>query len=369
MSGPYTLDLSDCGGRLDLVGGKCQSLGDLIAAGLPVPPGFAITTHAFKAHLARGDVMDSVRARLEHLDHRDTAALDAVSAALRQEIETLPLPAEVEEAVRAAYQELCDRVGGAELPVAVRSSATAEDLPGASFAGQQDTYLWVVGADAVVERARQCWGSQYTARAIAYRCDQGFPHEDVSMAVAVQKMVNSKVSGVAMTLNPANGDRSKIVVDASYGLGETVVSGEVTPDNYCLDKVMLTAVKQTIGPKHIELVPDHAGGKAVLKEVSPGRQAQPALSPDELRAVATIAKRAESHFGCPQDIEWAIDADLPDGENLLLLQSRPETVWSQKPRTPAVSGVQTGMAGILGTLLRPMQVKTQQPDAPEGGTK
>lgn len=353
----FTLNLSECAGQLPLVGGKCASLGDLMAAGLPVPPGFAVTTHGFTAHMHQGDLLGHVHAGLGSLNHTDTRKLEEVSATLRHEIESMPLPKPVEDAIRAAYQQLCDSVGVPDLPVAVRSSATAEDLPGASFAGQQDTYLWVVGADAVVERTRQCWGSQYTARAIAYRIDQGFPHEDVQMAVAVQKMVNSKVSGVAMTLNPSNGDRSKIVIDASYGLGETVVSGEVTPDNYCLDKVMLTVVKQTLGHKHVELVPDPATRRAVHREVSPERQAAPALNADELKAVATIAKRAETHFKCPQDIEWALDADLPDGQNLLLLQSRPETVWANKPKTPAVQGAQMGMAGILGTLLKPMQVK------------
>ncbi len=355
----YTLNLRECGGKLELVGGKCQSLGDLIAAGLPVPPGFAITAHAFKAHLSHGDTVQDVKACLDGLDHRDTSRLDAVSAEVRHKLETLAMPAEVEQAIRDAYEQLCASVGVPDLPVAVRSSATAEDLPGASFAGQQDTYLWVIGADAVVDKARQCWGSQYTARAIAYRCEQGFPHDDVAMAVAVQKMVNSKVSGVAMTLNPANGDRSKIVIDASYGLGETVVSGEVTPDNILMDKILLTTVKQTIGHKHVELVPDVTAGKAVIREVSPERQAQSALSPAELEAVARIAKQAEKHFRCPQDIEWAIDHDLPDGENLLLLQSRPETVWSQKPKASTITNSQTGMAGILGTLLRPMQVKTE----------
>lgn len=359
----FTLNLSECGGKLPEVGGKCASLGDLIAAGLPVPPGFAVTTHGFSAHMQQSDLLNHVQAQLDGLDHTDTRKLDEVSAKLRHEIETLPLPKPVEDAIRSAYQQLCDSVGVPDLPVAVRSSATAEDLPGASFAGQQDTYLWVVGADAVVERTRQCWGSQYTARAIAYRIDQGFPHEDVQMAVAVQKMVNSKVSGVAMTLNPANGDRSKIVIDASYGLGETVVSGEVTPDNYTVDKVMLTVVKQTIGDKHVELIPDPASRKALHRDVDEQRRAAPALNADDLKAVATIAKKAETHFKCPQDIEWAIDHDLPDGQNLLLLQSRPETVWANKPKTSTVSNTQTGMAGILGTLMKPMQVKKEA----EGG--
>lgn len=364
---PYTLDLRDCAGKLNLVGGKCMSLGELLGAGLPVPPGFAITTDGFRAHLAQGGLRETLRARLEGLDHQDTGGLEATSADLRRAIESVPLPAEVEQAIRAAYADLCAQAGGTELPVAVRSSATAEDLPGASFAGQQDTYLWVVGADAVVDRARQCWGSQYTARAIAYRADQGFAHDDVSMAVAVQKMVNARVAGVAMTLNPVNGDRSKIVIDASYGLGESVVSGEVTPDNIVVDKVMLTTVRQTVGHKHVELVPDEHARRAVLKDVPPERQAQLALGAEEVRAVAEIAKLAERHFRCPQDIEWAIDRDLQAGQNLLLLQSRPETVWSQKAPQSRVTNPGLGMAGIVGTLLKPMQVKPQPTATPAQG--
>ena len=177
------------------------------------------------------------------------------------------------------------------------------------------------------------------------------PDEGLSIAVAVQKMVNARASGVAMTVDPTNGDRSKIVIDASYGLGEMVVSGQVTPDNIRVDKVMLAVVAETLGDKHAELVPDPATRSLVEREVDAERRARRSLTDAEVRAVAAMAKRAEKHYGCPQDIEWALDADLPDGENLLLLQSRPETVWSasKSRRQAQAAAPATGSAASPGS--------------------
>ena len=232
-----------------------------------------------------------------------------------------------------AYESLMSRFE-APVPVAVRSSATAEDLPDASFAGQQDTYLWLDGVKAVTEHIRQCWASLFTSRAIIYRLKNNIPNEGLSMAVVVQKMVNARVSGVAITMDPTNGDRSKITIDSSYGVGEMVVSGQVTPDNIMLDKVTLAVISEHLGDKHAELVPDAVAGRLVEREVDAERRGRRSLTDAELTAVAQMAKRAEKHYKCPQDIEWALDADLPDGENLLLLQSRPETVHSSKPARP-----------------------------------
>ncbi len=314
----------------ELLGGKCASLVSMTAAGMPVPPGFAVTTASYDAFIERSGIRAEIRSKLERLDPGNVKAVDAVSATIRDHITSRPVPEDIREAVFEAYHELQSRFD-APVPVAVRSSATAEDLPGASFAGQQDTYLWLTSCAAVTHHIRECWASLYTSRAILYRLKNGISDDGLSMAVAVQKMVNSKVSGVAITMNPANGDRSKITVDASYGVGEMVVSGQVTPDNIVLDKVMLTVVSQTIGAKHAELVPDFAAGELVEREVDEERRKRRCLTDDELIAVATMAKRAEKHYGCPQDVEWALDADLPERENLLLLQSRPETVHSSKP--------------------------------------
>jgi pyruvate, water dikinase len=307
-------------GEDDGLGGKCASLVSMTAAGLPVPPGFAVTTAAFDRFV------NVAGQKLGELDVNDVAGLDAASADIRAEIERHPVPDEVAREIRRAYETLQARFNS-ELRVAVRSSATAEDLPGASFAGQQDTYLWVTGADAVIEHVRRCWASLYTSRAIVYRRHNGIPDDGLSMAVGVQKMVNARVSGVALTLNPLNGDRSKIVIDASYGVGEPIVAGRVTPDHIVLDKVVLTIVAEQVGSKHLELVGN------VERPVEPDRRIRRCLTDAEVVAVARLAKAAEKHYRCPQDVEWAIDADRPDPTNVVVLQSRPETVHTDQDRS------------------------------------
>lgn len=339
------------------VGGKCASLGAMIQAGAPVPPGFAVTTEAYVEMLGTNHLNECIHVWLERLNPEDVRTEEKYSQTIRKLIEQTPIAAEIEDTICAGYEALCRRAGLADVPVAVRSSATAEDLPGYSFAGQQDTYLWVMGAEAVVEHVRKCWSSLYTARAISYRHDNGFAHEKVLMAVGVQKMVNAKAAGVAMTLNPINGDRSKIAVDSSWGLGEAVVGGEVTPDNFLIDKVIFEVVNRVISPKHVEFVADQANGRVVQREIEPKRQMQPSLTDAELVAVAKMAKRAEKFYGRPQDVEWAIDADLPAPDNVVILQSRPETVWSQKERRSISAGHATGIAGVVDTLISGVRIK------------
>lgn len=359
MSNPsYLLTFEQCGADVHgRVGGKCASLGAMIQAGAPVPPGFAVTTTAYLEMLNTNHLSECIHVWLERLNPEDVRTEEKYSRTIRKLIEETPIAAEIEEAIRAGYETLCRSVGVANVPVAVRSSATAEDLPGYSFAGQQDTYLWVMGADAVVEHVRKCWSSLYTARAISYRHDNGFAHEKVLMAVGVQKMVNAKAAGVAMTLNPINGDRSKIAIDASWGLGEAVVGGEVTPDNFLIDKVIFEVVNRVISPKHIEFVADQANGCVVQREVEPERQTQSSLTEAEIVAVAKMAKRAEKFYGRPQDVEWAVDADLPPPNNVVILQSRPETVWSQKARPSISAGHATGIAGVVDTLISGVRIK------------
>ena len=336
-------------GDLARLGGKCQSLVALTSAGMPVPPGFAVTTDAYTSFIETAGVADEIHRLLSGLDPDDTTAVDEVSARIRDAIRSAPVPEPIRDDFAAAYDALQARFTH-ETPVAVRSSATAEDLPDASFAGQQDTYLWLCGRDEVAEHVRRCWASLYTSRAIVYRMRNGIPNEGLSMAVAVQKMVDARVAGVAMTLDPSTGDRSTIVIDAAWGLGELVVSGLVTPDNIHLDKVMLTVTSETIGDKHIELVPDATAKAIAEREVEPERRTVRSLTDAELAQVAAIAKRAEKHFGVPQDIEWAIDRGLPEGENLLLLQSRPETVWAGKD-APAATTSGFGIQSITKSLL------------------
>lgn len=324
--------------KLENLGGKGASLVTMTAADMPVPPGFVVTTAAFDAFLSDSGISDEILSELGGLDTENVTEVDAVSARIRQRLTSAEVPESVRSATRDAYEALIAQCGG-EVPVAVRSSATAEDLPDASFAGQQDTYLWINGYAEVTDHIRQCWASLYTSRAIIYRLKNSIPDEGLSMAVVVQKMVNARAAGVAITMNPSNGDRSKITIDASWGVGESVVSGLVTPDNILMDKITLQIVSEHIGDKHIELVP--ADGQLAQKAVEAARAEIRCLSDAEVAAVAGLAKRAEKHYACPQDIEWALDRDLPDGENLLLLQSRPETIHSSAKKGTAESADST----------------------------
>jgi pyruvate,water dikinase len=340
------------------VGGKAASLGEMTGAGLPVPPGFALTTKAFRLSRDASD-LDAQLSRLLHgLNIDDTDMVSERCAQIRQIIEQMPMDERVEERLRDSYIELSTRSGIADVPVAVRSSATSEDSPDASFAGEHDTYLWVRGADAVVDAVRRCWASLFTDRATCYRVEMGYEHRTVEMSVVVQKMVHPTSAGVAFTLNPSNGDRSQIAIDSAWGFGEGVVSGEITPDNFLIDKVLFEIGQRKISQKSHEFrLSDHDSVEKV--ETDEQRATAPSLTDAQIKAIATLAKAAEKHYGCPQDIEWAVDADLPDGGNVVLLQSRPETVWSKKARTPVAAGTSSGdfMSSIVSTLMNPLHTK------------
>lgn len=340
------------------LGGKCASLVRMIRSGAPVPPGFAVTTAAYGAMLGQDGLAAEIDAALRGVLPGAVVGQEQAERRIAHAFASRALPPAVAEAIAFEYQALC-RAEGAndDLPVAVRSSATAEDLPDASFAGQQDTYLWVVGTQAVLQRVRECWASLYTARAIGYRDDRRIAHAEVQMAVAVQKMVDARVAGVAMTLDPLNGDRTRIVIDASWGLGEGVVSGEVTPDHYVVDKVLRQVVARTISTKTLEVVADPAARRTVHREVAPERQAEACLSDAQVQAVAAMARQLEKQYGGPQDVEWAIEAHpaYPEGR-LMLLQCRPETVWSQR-KAAADAGYGTGLQGLVANLLTPVRIQ------------
>ena len=341
------------------VGGKAASLGEMTGAGLPVPPGFAICTSAYRRARDESD-LDAQMARLLHgMDVNDTDSVTERCAKIRQLISTMPIPEGIELQIRGAYLELSARCGTKELPVAVRSSATSEDSPDASFAGEHDTYLWVRGAEDVIDAVRRCWASLFTDRATCYRVEMGYDHRAVEMSVVVQKMVHPKSAGVAFTLDPTNGDRSQVAIDSAWGFGESVVAGEVTPDNFRVDKVMFEITKRIISAKsHEYVLTDHDSVERV--ETEPDRVSSPSLTDAEIKAIARLAKTAERHYGCPQDIEWAVDVDLPEGDNIILLQSRPETFWSKKgPTTVVEPGTKSGdfMSSIVSTLMSPLHTK------------
>lgn len=341
------------------LGGKCASLVRMIRTGAPVPPGFAITTAGWSAMLAQDGLAEEIALALRDMPIGDVVAQEAAAQRIGAAFAARALPEAVAQAIAFDYHALC-RAEGADddLPVAVRSSATAEDLPDASFAGQQDTYLWVVGTAAVLDRVRDCWASLYTARAIGYRDDRHIAHADVQMAVGVQKMVNARAAGVTMTLDPINGDRTRIVIDAAWGLGEGLVSGEVTPDHFVVDKVLRSIVTRTIATKAHEVVADPGARRTLHREVPAERQTLPSLNDRQIQAVATLARQLEKQFGGPQDVEWAIEDHPahPDGR-LLLLQCRPETVWSQRKAAMPAAAAIAGLQGLVSSLLTPVRIR------------
>lgn len=322
----YCIPFAECAGDMvDVVGGKNASLGELVAADMPVPPGFAVTTEFYRTFLERNDLADLVSARTEGLADADEDTIAAAAEELRDGITSATVPEDLEAAVREAWADLQARSEVDRLEVAVRSSATAEDLPEASFAGQHDTYLNVVGVDRVLDRIRACMASLFTARAIKYRTEHDIDHTYVAISVGVQRMVDARVSGVMFTLNPSNGDRSKVRIEANWGLGEAVVSGAVTPDSYLVDKPTYTVVERTVAEKSRMMVPAEDGVETV--DVPEDRRSEPCLDDQELEELAKIGKRLERHFGGPQDIEWVIDESLSFPENVFVVQSRPETTW------------------------------------------
>jgi len=333
---------------IPLVGGKNANLGEMLRAGIPIPPGFAVTAYAFKRFITETRIAEKIYETIKETvtDINNPKQLEKASEKVRRLIESTSTPEEIQKAIINAYKKLGEKTGGSQVFVAVRSSATAEDLPDASFAGQQETYLNVKGTKNLLEKTVKCWSSLFTPRAIFYRTQKGFRHEDVLISVGVQKMVNSKTAGVTFTINPVTGKENEIVIEANWGLGETVVSGEVTPDRYVVDKTTLKVTDRKIVKKTIERIRDSKSGKTIEVQVVTEKQEQPCLTDEEVLKLAQLAKKIEEHYDTPQDIEWAIDRDMRFPENVFITQSRPETVWSAKeapskmeikPTVPSVS--------------------------------
>jgi len=335
---PYTIWFEKAGKKaFHLVGGKNASLGELIRADIPVPPGFSVTTEAYQEFVTEGGIKEKIEKILSSVRLQDVSSLEEASQTIRELITQTPMPKKIEEEIRFNYQTLIQVFDVPDLPVAVRSSATAEDLPGASFAGQQDTFLWVRGCEEVLDQIKSCMSSLFTSRAISYRMKMGFPHEKVLISVGVQKMVDARTAGVMFTLNPLNGDPSRVVIEGSWGLGETVVSGQVNPDKFVVDKVT-QEIERTISQKWIECIFDPEKGMVRHRPIPHERQEMQCIEDKEIYELARYAKRIEEYYGCPQDIEWAIDQQKPFPFNIFMVQSRPETVWSQRKKEPALGG-------------------------------
>jgi len=298
---------------LDTVGGKGASLGELTGAGLPVPPGFVVSAGTYRAFIEEAGIDEELFAAMD-VDPEDTAALKEASETAHELILGTPLPDSVREEVVTAYR----KIGEGEAFVAVRSSATAEDLPDASFAGQQETFL-NVQEEQLIDRVKECWASLFSQRAIYYRERQDFPHDVVDIAVVVQQMVDAEKSGVMFTSHPSTGE-DRIIIEAAWGLGQAVVSGTVSPDNYVYDRQDAELDEVTIADKKVQMIKDEETGKTVKVEVEEERRNARVLTDEEIDELVELGKRVETHYGNPQDVEWAI----VDGE-VFMLQSRPIT--------------------------------------------
>jgi len=340
------------------VGGKGGSLGELQRAGIAVPPGFVVKTGAFERFIASLEREFPVRSRIEALQPDALDEIRACCSEVRAEVEATELPADVLAEISAAHTALCQgssipvaprHAAGASrdslrsTPVAVRSSATTEDAVDASFAGLQDTYLWVTSLADVLVKVRSCWASLYSLESVSYRRKKGLPEAGVAMAVVVQKMVNARTAGVMFTRSPLTGDRSVITIEGAWGLGSAVVGGEVTPDRWVVGKITGEISVREISDKHIQHVPASGGGIESVPLATQQRQ-EACLSDVELQALRQIARKVERHYGRPQDIEWAVE----HGSNeILLLQSRPETVWSAKEAVPVARGAADPLSHVM----------------------
>jgi pyruvate,water dikinase len=297
-----------------LAGGKGANLGELIRAGIPVPLGFVVTTEAYVAFLRNTGLTGEIARQIEVMNPGDPEAVQAASSVIQAMITNAPMPEGTSAEIRSLYSQL----GGG--PVAVRSSATAEDLTNASFAGQQTTFLNVVGAEAVVDAVRRCWASLFEPQAIAYRARNGFNDASVAIAVPVQSMVQAERSGVMFTVNPVTGSREQIVIEAVYGLGEALVSGVITPDMYVVDKETYDVVEQTLAEQDEQIAQAEGLSGNMWKPVPQELKNIPKLAGENIAALAELGLRIENHYGSPQDIEWAMV-----GNETYILQARPVT--------------------------------------------
>jgi pyruvate,water dikinase len=295
-------------------GGKGANLGDMVQAGLPVPPGFVICCPAFRAMMESNGLDKKIYGMLNALNRQDINQVREIEAPIRALIESTEIDQGLQKEIVEHYRAL-----GENVPVAVRSSSSAEDLACASFAGQQETILNVVGEEALMQALKRCWSSLFTSQAIFYRHQSGFNDEHVSMAVVVQKMIGSEKSGVIFTVDPVTHNRYQMVIEGVWGLGEGIVSGAITPDHYKVDKETYEVMYNFFSTKTIMYVKDGSTGVRVL-DVPPDLACLPVINENELKQLVDLGNRLEEHFACPQDVEWAVESG-----QVYLLQSRPIT--------------------------------------------
>ena len=342
----FVLGLADAGAAdAAWAGGKAAALGELAHAGIPVPHGYVITVAAFNLVMAALDPSGAVRGTLGDLPADDLAAIARAAAGLRGAITAARLPPTVAAQIIAAYQRLdAQRLDGTAA-VAVRSSATMEDSPEASFAGLQDSYLAVRGVEAVLDRVRSCWASLYNDESVSYRRRRGMGEGGLAMGVVVQRMVSPRAAGVMFTRSPVTGDRSVVAIEGTWGLGSALVAGEVTPDSFTVSKVTGEITGRRVGAK-LRAHSFGPNGQGISAQPMPAAlRRSPCLTDEQARALALVGRQVEEHYGVPQDIEWALVGDGPGdparpadpADRIVLLQTRPETVWAARERPPVAT--------------------------------
>ncbi len=338
------------GSDFPLVGKKNANLGEMIKAGIPVSPGFAITIYANEKFLIDTGIKAELEKQIIELGQVTYESAKKASERAISLIENAKVPSDIEEDILANYKKLCEKSKTRVCPVAVRSSGAV------SMPGQMETYLNIRGEKDLIDYVKRCWASAYNVEAIMYRMNKGMPFL-FNIGVGIPKMVNSRVSGIIFTINPVNGDPSKISIDASCGLGEAVVSGMVTPDTYLVDKVTLDCFKTTIGSKETQCVYREDGSDIVQTEVPEEIRSVPCLTHQELKELARVGKLIENYYGKPYDIEFGIDADFQFPENIIILQVRPESVWSKKEAAPKTEQKKDAMDRIVSQLLAGIKIK------------
>lgn len=339
----------------NIVGKKCANLGELTKAGFNVPPGFALGVEAYKRFMQETEVTDRLMEFLSTFSAdpnnvADTLKYEEASKQMRSITESIKMPPDMEKTIKDYYKELCRIAGRENIYVATRSAGPV------SHPGQYETYLNVSGADDVVLNVTRVWSSTFNPRSIIARARLNLPLNYDPIGVAVLTMVDAKAAGVLFTVNPVNGDESKVAIEGSFGFGEAVVSGNVTPDRYLVDKITYEMEERVVSDKGAEFVYNPETKDMEYKELPPDQKKLPCLEDKEILELAKLARKVEDHFGCPQDVEWSISRSLPFPQSIFLVQARPESVWGKKKKE-SVLGKKSGMELLFERATTPIKVK------------
>ena len=326
MANKWITWFEECGKEdTPLVGSKNANLGEMLRKGMPVPPGFAVTIESYNEFMHQTGIVPKIVQCLAKLpqESQTPRELKETSEYIQSIMVQNEISQDIQEVILSAYEELGRRCERTDVPVAVRSSGVAEDLPTASFAGQYDSYLNVRGKDDLLDKIKRCWASLFTARSILYRIKNNLPILETSISVGVQKLVDARSAGVVFTVHPGTGDDAKILLEGNWGTGESVVQGMVIPDIFVINKETLTVEEKKINPKLKQIVIGQMGTEE--HEVAEDKQSLPCLSDEEVLKIAELAKATEKSYGMPLDLEWVVDQALPFPKNIFLVQARPVT--------------------------------------------